>query len=61
MHIERRHVGAKLEVLESVGRTLGIMHGARTLGRKPSQTPEAYPQLQQAARQILLRNATNRG
>jgi hypothetical protein len=48
-------------VLEMTGHPLGLMHGTRTSGRKPSQTPEAYPQLQQAARQILLRNATSRG
>ena len=58
---KRRLANARLAVLEMTGHPLGLMHGTRTSGRKPSQTPEAYPQLQQAARQILLRNATSRG
>lgn len=55
MRIERRLASARLAVLESVGHILGIMHGPRTRGRKPDQMAEAYPELREAVKQVLLR------
>jgi hypothetical protein len=61
MRIERRLARARLAVLESVGHILGIMHGPRTRGRKPDQMPEAYPELQEAVKQILRRKLPKGG
>jgi hypothetical protein len=60
IRIERRLASAQLAVLESVGHILGIMHGPRTRGRQPDQMPEAYPELQEAVKQILLRKVVSR-
>jgi hypothetical protein len=61
MRTERRLASARLAVLEWAGHVLGFMHGARTRGRKPDQMGEAYPELQDAAKQMLLRKVANRG
>jgi hypothetical protein len=57
---ERRLASARLAVLEMAGHILGIMHGPRTRGRQPGQMPEAYPELQEAVTQFLLRKVVSR-
>lgn len=46
---------AKLAVLETVGRTLGFIRGARTRGKKPFTMGTAYPELQESLCRILLK------
>jgi len=56
MRIERRLASARLAVLEWAGHALGFMHGARTRGRKPALMGEVEPELNQVAKQALLKN-----
>ena len=49
---ERSQAIARLQALEALGHALGIMHGPRTRGPKPSKMAEAYPELQAAVRLI---------
>jgi len=60
MRVERRLASARLAVLESVGHTLGIMHGARTRGRKPALMGEVEQELQQAVRDSVLRQTVKK-
>jgi hypothetical protein len=52
---ERSLASARLAVLESAGHTLGLMGGTRTRGPKPAGLAEAFPELQEAVRRILIR------
>ena len=58
MRNERSLASARLAVLEWAGHTLGIMHGSRTRGRKPTRMSEVELELQEAIRQILLHTCT---
>ena len=49
---ERSQAIARLQALETLGHALGIMHGPRSRGPKPSKMGEAYPELQAAVRLI---------
>jgi hypothetical protein len=46
---------ARLAVLESVGTALNMFTGSRTRGPKPTRMSEAYPELQDLLRKIVLR------
>lgn len=50
---------AQLAVLEMAGHAIGLMQGARTRGKRPSQMAEALPELQAAVRQLLLSGRAN--
>ena len=52
--IERSLASARLTVLESVGFALNMLTGTRTRGRKPNRIAEAYPELQESLRQMVL-------
>jgi hypothetical protein len=52
--LERSEASARLAVLEMVGHTFGFMHGPKTRGRKPEGMDEAYPELQQSLRSLVL-------
>ena len=52
---ERSLASARLSVLESVGFTLNMLTGTRTRGRKPNRIAEAYPELQELLREIVLK------
>ena len=54
---ERSLASARLAVLESVGRALGLLKGPSTRGRKPNQMHKAYPELQEAALNLLKKQA----
>ena len=56
---ERSLASARLTVLESVGFTLNMLTGTRTRGRKPNRIAEAYPELQELLRQIVLKKGTD--
>ena len=49
-----RSLAARLTVLESVGFALNMLTGTRTRGRKPNRIAEAYPELQESLRQMVL-------
>ena len=51
---ERSLASARLTVLESVGFALNMLTGTRTRGRKPNRIAEAYPELQESLRQMVL-------
>ena len=50
----RSLASARLTVLESVGFALNMLTGTRTRGRKPNRIAEAYPELQETLRQMVL-------
>ncbi len=52
---ERSLGSARLAVLESVGVALNMFTGSRTRGPKPTRMAEAYPELQDLLRKIVLR------
>ena len=51
---DRSLASARLTVLESVGFALNMLTGTRTRGRKPNRIAEAYPELQETLRQMVL-------
>ena len=51
---ERSLTSSRLAVLESVGFALSMLAGTRTRGRKPNRIAEAYPELQESLRQMVL-------
>ena len=51
---DRSLASARLTVLESVGFALNMFTGTRTRGRKPNRIAEAYPELQETLRQMVL-------
>jgi hypothetical protein len=51
---ERSLGSARLAVLESVGVALNMFTGSRTRGPKPTRMAEAYPDLQDLIRKIVL-------
>ena len=51
---ERSLASARLAVLESVGTALNMFTGSRTRGPKPTRMAEAYPELQDLIRRIVL-------
>ena len=51
---DRSLASARLAVLESVGFALNMLTGTRTRGRKPNRIAEAYPELQESLRQMVL-------
>jgi hypothetical protein len=51
---ERSLGSARLAVLESVGVALNMFTGSRTRGPKPARMAEAYPELQDLIRKIVL-------
>ena len=51
---DRSLASARLTVLESVGFALNMLTGTRTRGRKPNRIAEAYPELQESLRQMVL-------
>ena len=51
---ERSLASARLAVLEAVGHQMGFMSGTRTRGPKPTIMSEAYPELQESLRQMVL-------
>lgn len=52
---ERSLASARLAVLESVGSALNMFTGSRTRGPKPTRMAEAYPELQDLIRKIVIR------
>ena len=57
---QRQQANARLAVLEQVGHTLEFMAGTRTRGPKPKLIAQAYPELQEAVREILALRALNK-
>jgi len=51
---ERSLASARLAVLESVGTALNMFTGSRTRGPKPTRMAEAYPELQDLIRKIVI-------
>ena len=51
---DRSLASARLTVLESAGFALNLLTGTRTRGRKPNRIAEAYPELQESLRQLVL-------
>ena len=51
---DRSLASARLTVLESVGFALNMLTGTRARGRKPNRIAEAYPELQESLRQMVL-------
>jgi hypothetical protein len=51
---ERSLTSSRLALLESVGFTLNLLSGTRTRGRKPNRISEAYPELQESLKRMLL-------
>jgi len=54
---ERSIIAARLAVLEEVGFALNLMSGSRTRGRRASRTAEAYPELQELFKKLVIERA----
>jgi hypothetical protein len=54
---ERSIIAARLAVLEEVGFALNLMSGSRTRGRRASRAAEAYPELQELIKKLVIERA----
>ena len=58
---ERSLTSSRLAVLESVGFTLNMLSGTRTRGPKPNRMTEAYPELQESVKRMMLSFKAGKG
>ena len=57
LRMERSLASAQLAVLESVGFSLGVMTGTRTVGRRPNRMEDAFPELKSLYHKLVNESA----